>query len=65
MGGGGGGRRGGVIVAVSECGGGLEGGGGDGVSACQPDRASSVRQGQLGVSARLLSALLSRGCPLF
>lgn len=60
-----GGRRGGVIVAVSVCAGGGGGGGGDGVSACQPDRASSVRQGQLGVSTRLLRAPLARGCPLF
>lgn len=44
---------------------GVGGRGGDGVSACQPDRASSVRQGQLGVSTRLLRALLARGCPLF
>lgn len=36
------------------CGGGGGGGrGGDGVNACQPDRASSVQQGQLGVSTRL------------
>lgn len=60
------GRRGGVIVAVSVC---McvckRGGGGDGVSACQPDRASSLRQGQLGVSTRLLRGQLARGCPLF
>lgn len=40
------------FVCVCVCGG-SGGRGGDGVNACQPDRASSVQQGQLGVSTRL------------
>lgn len=62
---GGGGRgviRGGVIVAVSVV---VEGGGGaDGVSACQPDRASLRPAGTAGGLHSPLRARLVRGRPL-